>query len=465
MKADDSRQVNTGEEESGQNSEGALHGAEADVTTRKRTKAEWERESGLMDVVCERGNLMHAYQRVLKNKGAAGVDGIGIAEFKEHLKQHWPTIKAKLLAGEYMPAPVRRVDIPKPQGGVRTLGIPTLTDRLIQQALHQVLSPIFEAEFSESSYGFRPGRNAHQAVKAAKQYVAEGRRIVVDMDLEKFFDRVNHDLLMQKLSTKIEDGRVLRLIRRYLEAGMMADGMVSPRTEGTPQGGPLSPLLSNILLTELDRELERRGHTFCRYADDCNIYVKSKEAGERVMVSITRFLADTLKLTVNAAKSAVARPWERKFLGYSLTWHKAPKLKIAPTSLKRLEDKIREVLKGARGRSLTKVIDELNPILRGWMAYFKLTETKRVLEKLDGWIRRKLRCILWRQWKRPYTRAKNLMKAGLVEERAFRSAFNQRGPWWNSGASHMNQAFPKSFFDRLGLVSLLDTMRRLQCVQ
>lgn len=260
MKADDSRQVNTGEEESGQNSEGALHGAEADVTTRKRTKAEWEQAGGLMDAVCERGNLMLAYDRVLKNKGAAGVDGIGIAEFKEHLKQHWPTIKAKLLAGEYMPSPVRRVDIPKPQGGVRTLGIPTLTDRLIQQALHQVLSPTFEAEFSESSYGFRPGRNAHQAVKAAKQYVAEGRRVVVDMDLEKFFDRVNHDLLMQKLSTKIDDGRVLRLIRRYLEAGMMADGMVSQRTEGTPQGGPLSPLLSNILLTELDRELERRGH-------------------------------------------------------------------------------------------------------------------------------------------------------------------------------------------------------------
>jgi len=465
MKADDSRQVNTGDEESGQNSEGALHGAEADVTTRLRTKAEWARESGLMGVVCERGNLMLAYDRVLKNKGAAGVDGIGIAEFKEHLKQHWPTIKAKLLAGEYMPAPVRRVDIPKPQGGVRTLGIPTLTDRLIQQALHQVLSPIFEVGFSESSYGFRPGRNAHQAVKAAKQYVAEGRRVVVDMDLEKFFDRVNHDLLMQKLSTKIDDGRVLRLIRRYLEAGMMADGMVSQRTEGTPQGGPLSPLLSNILLTALDRELERRGHAFCRYADDCNIYVKSKVAGERVMASITRFLADRLKLTVNAAKSAVEQPWKRKFLGYSVTWHKAPKLRIAPTSLKRQEDKIRGVLKGARGRSLTKVIDELNPILRGWMAYFKLTETKRVLEELDGWIRRKLRCILWRQWKRPYTRAKNLMKAGLTEERAFRSAFNQRGPWWNSGASHMNQAFPKSFFDRLGLVSLLDTMRRLQCVQ
>jgi RNA-directed DNA polymerase len=465
MKAEDSRSVNAGEAKSGRNSEGALHGAETDVTTRLRTKAEWERGSGLMEAVCERGNLRLAYQRVVENKGAAGVDGIGVTEFKDHLKQHWPTIKARLLAGEYMPQPVRRVDIPKAQGGVRTLGIPTATDRMIQQALHQVLSPIFEADFSASSYGFRPGRSAHQAVKAAKQYVAEGRRFVVDMDLEKFFDRVNHDLLMEKLSKKIGDGRVLRLIRRYLEAGMMADGIVSPRTQGTPQGGPLSPLLSNILLTELDQELERRGHAFCRYADDCNIYVKSKTAGERVMASITRILADTLKLTVNAAKSAVAHPWERKFLGYSLTWHKAPRLRIASTSLKRLEDKIREVLKGARGRSLTTVIAELNPILRGWMAYFRLTETKKVLEELDGWIRHKLRCILWRQWKRPYTRAKNLMKAGLTEERAFRSACNQRGPWWNSGASHMNAAFPKSFFDRLGLVSLLDTTRRLQCAQ
>ncbi|MEE9911544.1 MAG: group II intron reverse transcriptase/maturase [Deltaproteobacteria bacterium] len=418
-----------------------------------------------MEVVCERDNLKLAYQRVMENKGAAGVDGIGAAEFNDHLKQHWPTIKAKILVGTYNPQPVRRVDIPKPQGGIRTLGIPTLTDRLIQQALHQVLSPVFEADFSESSYGFRRGRNAHQAVKAARQYVAEGRRFVVDMDLEKFFDRVNHDLLMEKLSKKIGDGRVMRLIRRYLEAGMMSEGIVSPRTEGTPQGGPLSPLLSNILLTELDRELERRGHAFCRYADDCNIYVKSQRAGQRVMASITRFLADTLKLTVNVAKSAVARPWKRKFLGYSLTWHKAPRLRIAATSLKRLEDNIRKVFKGARGRSLNTTIVELNPILRGWMAYFRLIQTKKVLEELDGWIRHKLRCILWRQWKRPYTRAKNLMKAGLKEERAFCSAFNQRGPWWNSGASHMNQAFPKSFFDRLGLVSLQDTMRRLQRVQ
>ena len=438
--------------------------AEAEPVGVERTKAELERMSGLMEVVCERGNLWLAYERVIRNKGAGGVDGIGVAEFKAHLQQHWPTIKARLLAGTYNPQAVRRVDIPKPQGGVRTLGIPTLTDRLIQQALHQVLSPIFEAEFSESSYGFRPGRNAHQAVQAARQYVAEGRRIVVDMDLEKFFDRVNHDILMVKLAKKIGDGRVLKLIRRYLEAGMMAEGVVSPRRQGTPQGGPLSPLLSNILLTELDRELERRGHAFCRYADDCNIYVRSHAAGERTLTSIRRFLSERLKLTVNEAKSAVARPWERKFLGYSVSWHKAPKLRIAPSSLQRLQDKVREVLKGAGGRSVGGTIDELNPVLRGWAAYFKLTETKTPLETLDGWLRRKLRCILWRQWKRPYTRAKNLMKAGLKEERAFRSAFNQRGPWWNSGASHMNAAFPKSFFDRLGLVSLLDTTRRLQCL-
>lgn len=465
MKAEQTRQVTTQAEELAQNAGGIAMGAEAAVTTQARTKAELAQDGELMAAVCERGNLQLAYQRVVENKGAAGVDGIGVAAFKDHLKQHWPTIKAKLLAGEYMPAAVRRVDIAKPQGGTRTLGIPTLTDRMIQQALHQVLSPIFEAEFSESSYGFRPGRNAHQAVKAAQQYVAEGRRVVVDMDLEKFFDRVNHDHLMEKLSKKIGDRRVLRLIRRYLEAEMMAEGIVSPRTEGTPQGGPLSPLLSNILLTELDRELERRGHAFCRYADDCNIYVRTQQAGERVMASITRFLADTLKLTVNVAKSAVARPWQRKFLGYSMTWHKAPKLRIAPASYQRLEQRVREVLKGASGRSVSAVIAELNPLLRGWMAYFRLTQTKQALEELDGWIRHKLRCILWRQWKRPYTRATNLMKAGLVEERAFRSAFNQRGPWWNSGASHMNQAFPKSYFDRLGLVSLLDTLHRFQCVQ
>ena len=415
-----------------------------------------------MEAVCERGNLWSAYERVVGNKGAAGVDGIDRLTFKTHLQQHWPAIKAKLLAGTYIPQAVRRVDIAKPQGGVRTLGIPTLTDRLIQQALHQVLSPIFEPTFSASSYGFRPGRSAHQAVLAAKQYVAEGRRVVVDMDLEKFFDRVNHDILMEKVSRGVDDRRVLKLIRRYLEAGMMADGVVSPRTQGTPQGGPLSPLLSNILLTDLDRELERRGHAFCRYADDCNIYVRSEAAGARVLASMTRFLEERLKLNVNAAKSAVDRPWNRKFLGYSLTAHKAPKLRIAPTSIERLKAKVGEVFRRGCGCSLGKTIVALNPILRGWAAYFKLTETKRVLEDLDGWIRRKLRCVLWRQWKRPYTRAQNLMRAGLPEERAFRSAFNQRGPWWNSGASHMNAAYRKPYFDRLGLVSLLATTQRLQ---
>lgn len=415
-----------------------------------------------MEAVCERGNLWSAYERVVGNKGAAGVDGIDRMAFKAHLQKHWPTIKAKLLAGTYIPQAVRRVDIAKPQGGVRTLGIPTLTDRLIQQALHQVLSPIFEPTFSASSYGFRPGRSAHQAVQAAKQYVATGRRVVVDMDLEKFFDRVNHDILMEKVSRGIDDRRVLKLIRRYLEAGMMADGVVSPRTQGTPQGGPLSPLLSNILLTELDRELESRGHAFCRYADDCNIYVRSQAAGDRVLASITQFLEERLQLQVNEAKSAVARPWERKFLGYSLTAHKSPKLRIAPTSVERLKAKVGEVFRRGRGRSVRRTIEDLNPVLRGWAAYFKLTESRRVLEDLDGWIRRKLRCLLWRQWKRPYRRAQNLMRAGLPEERAFRSAFNQRGPWWNSGASHMNAAYRQSYFDRSGLVSLLATTRRLQ---
>jgi len=447
--------------EPGRNPGGVVSGAETDATTHMRTKAESE---GLMEAVVSRGNLWSAYERVMRNKGSAGVDGIGVAEFKAHLQRHWPTIRARLLAGEYIPSPVRRVDIPKPQGGVRTLGIPTLTDRLIQQALHQVLSPIFEPTFSAHSYGFRAGRSAHQAVRQAQRYVAEGYRVVVDLDLEKFFDRVNHDLLMGRLASIIADRRVLQLIRRYLEAGMMADGLVSPRRVGTPQGGPLSPLLSNILLTDLDRELERRGHKFCRYADDCNIYVRSQRAGERLLASLIRFLAERLKLKVNEAKSAVAPPWRRKFLGYSLTWHKAPRRRIAAQSRKRLKQKIRAVLKGARGRSLRHTIERLNPILRGWAAYFKLTETRRVLEELDGWLRHKLRCILWRQWKRPYTRARNLMKAGLDEGRAFRSAYNQRGPWWNSGASHMNQAYRKSFFDRLGLVSLLDSVRRLQCV-
>ena len=461
MKAEADREDQVGAAATGRNPGAAVACAEADVATRPWTKAEVATTS-LMEAVVERGNLKLAYQRVVENKGAAGVDQLAVSELKEHLKRHWPTIRARLLTGAYQPQPVRSVDIPKPQGGVRTLGIPTVVDRLIQQALHQVLQPMFEPTFADASYGFRPGRNAHQALRQARQYVAQGKRWVVDMDLEKFFDRVNHDLLMSKLAVKIGDARVLTLIRRYLEAGMMADGLVQPRTEGTPQGGPLSPLLSNILLTDLDRELERRGHAFCRYADDCNIYVASERAGRELLQRLTHFLAERLKLKVNAAKSAVARPWRRRFLGYSVTWHRQPKLRIAASSIERLTDKVKVLLRGARGRSLGTTIQTLNPLLRGWAAYFKLTQTKRPLEDRDGWIRHKLRCILWRQWKRSYTRARNLMQRGLTAERAWRSATNGRGPWWNAGASHMHAAFPKSWFDYLGLVSLLDTVQRLQ---
>ncbi len=445
----------------GRNLPGTGAGAEVRTAAGGRTKPE---ALGLMEAAVERSNLLCAYERVVKNKGAPGVDGLTVAGFKPWLQAHWPRIRQELLAGDYIPAAVRKVEIPKPQGGVRMLGIPTVLDRLIQQALHQVLQPLFEPEFSKSSYGFRPGRNAHQAVKAARDYVAEGKRWTVDLDLEKFFDRVNHDVLMARVVRKVRDERVLKLIRRYLEAGLMEGGVVSARTEGTPQGGPLSPLLSNILLTDLDRELERRGHRFCRYADDCNIYVGSKRSGQRVMTAITAFLEQGLKLKVNAAKSAVARPWQRKFLGYSMTWHKKPKLKIAQQSRERFAEKIRKTLREARGGSLKQAVERLNPVLRGWVAYFRLTEVKGVLEELDGWIRRKLRVLHWRHWKHNHARAKNLMRAGLSERRAWLSSTNGHGPWWNGGASHMNEAYPKSWFDRMGLVSLLDTQRRFLSV-
>jgi len=417
-----------------------------------------------MEAVVERENMFGALRQVEANKGSAGVDGVSVDALRACLREHWPRIKEELLEGRYQPQPVRKVEIPKPGGkGMRQLGIPTVMDRLIQQALNQVMQPIFDPDFSESSYGFRPGRSAHQAVLRAREYAATDRRWVVDMDLEKFFDRVNHDILMARLARKIADRRVLQLIRGYLQAGSMVGGVVSPRTEGTPQGGPLSPLLSNILLDDLDKELEQRGHAFCRYADDCNIYVKSRRAGQRVLESLTRFLANRLKLKVNVDKSAVARPWVRKFLGYSMTFHKRPRLRVAPAVVDRMKAKLREQFRMGRGRNIRRVIEELTPVLRGWVNYFRLSEVKGNFEELDEWIRRKFRCIIWRQWKRTYTRAKNMMKCGLGEERAWRSAKNQRGPWWNSGASHMNQCFPKRFFERLGLVSLLSQLRRLQC--
>jgi RNA-directed DNA polymerase len=415
-----------------------------------------------MEEVVERSNLQLAYQRVVKNKGAPGVDEVTVTEFKGWLKMHWPSVKIALLEGRYLPRPVRRVDIPKPAGGLRTLGVPTVVDRLIQQALHQVLQPLFEPTFSAGSFGFRPGRGAHQAVRKAQEYIRAGKRWVVDIDLEKFFDRVNHDVLMARVSRQVNDARVLKLIRRFLEAGMMNEGLVEPRTEGTPQGGPLSPLLSNILLNDLDHELERRELSFCRYADDCNIYVRSRVAGERVMSGVRTFLEGALKLRINTEKSAVARPWERKFLGFSVTAHRESRLRIAPASVQRLTQKVRDLMRTGRGRSLAHTIEDLNPLLRGWINYFRLTESKGVLEELDGWVRRRLRCLLWRQWKRGRTRASKLRALGLDAERARLSAGNGHGPWWNAGASHMNHALPANYFTHKGLVSLMGTHQRLQ---
>jgi RNA-directed DNA polymerase len=389
-------------------------GASSVTATRENSGAEAEQ---LLEAVVERKNMWLALKQVERNSGAAGVDNMTVAQLRSYLREHWLLIKEELLAGSYQPQPVLKVEIPKPGGkGMRMLGIPTVVDRLLQQALHQVLSPLFEPSFSESSYGFRPHRSAHQAVLKARQYVREGRRWVVDIDLEKFFDRVNHDILMSRLARRIKDKRVLRLIRRYLQAGMMSNGLTTARREGTPQGGPLSPLLSNILLDELDKELGRRGHRFCRYADDCNVYVQSRSAGERVLKSLTIFLERRLRLKVNAEKSAVARPWERKFLGYSFTMQRETRLKVARESVQRLKGKLREIFRRGRGRNLKRLIEEeLTPLLRGWLNYFRLAEVKGIFEELDSWIRRKLRGLIWRKWKRPFTRAKNLMQHGLAK--------------------------------------------------
>lgn len=445
--------------ELGRNSGGDDRGVDGFTAATGQTKAG---EPSLMEAVVDRDNLWLAYRKVVGNRGAPGGDGLPVEQFADWLKMHWPSVKAALINGQYLPQAIRAVDIPKPAGGVRTLGIPTVLDRLIQQALLQTLQPIFEPGFSESSYGFRPGRSAQQAVLAAQQYVLEGRRWVVDIDLEKFFDRVNHDILMSRIARRVTDARVLKLIRRYLEAGLMRDGLVAQRREGAPQGGPLSPLLSNILLTDWDRELERRGHAFCRYADDCNIYVRSKAAGEQLLKQMKGFLAERLKLQINEAKSACAKPSTRKFLGYSLTGQRQARLRIAPQSLQRLTARVKELLRQGRGRSLTHTIEILNPVLRGWIGYFQYTQTKNALENLDGWLRRRLRCLLWRQAKHRQGRTTMLRRQGLPEDRAWRSARNGYGPWWNSGTSHMNAAFPKRFFDALGLISLLDTQRRLQ---
>ena len=417
--------------------------------------------SMLMEEILREENLSRALKRVRANKGAPGVDGMTVDQLEEYLREHWTHIREQLLSSTYVPEPVRVVEIPKPTGGTRMLGIPTVLDRWIEQAILQVIGPIFDAGFSESSYGFRPGRNAQQAVEQARQYIAAGRRWVVDLDLERFFDRVNHDILMSRVARKVKDKRLLKLIRRYLEAGLMTDGVVSPHVAGTPQGGPLSPLLSNVLLDDLDKELERRRHHFCRYADDCNAYVSSRKAGERVMASVTSFLEHKLKLKVNRDKSAVDRPWKRKFLGYTVTVNKPPRLKPAPQSVKRAKANIRQITRRGRGRNIQRTIKDISVFLRGWFGYYRLTEVKQLFEDLDGWIRRHLRKILWRQWKNPRNRARMLQRFGTWPDKAKRATTNGRGPWWNAGAPHMHAAITNERLFDWGLLSLLGMYRRL----
>ncbi len=410
----------------------------------------------LIEEVLRRENLLAALKRVQANKGAPGIDGMTVDELPAYLRTAWPAIREQLLNATYVPSPVREVNIPKPGGGTRMLGIPIVLDRLITQAIAQVMSPIFDPGFSAHSYGFRPGRSAHQALEQMCAHITDGHRWVADFDLEKFFDQVNHDILMSRVARKIRDKRLLKLIRRYLTAGIVKDGLVSMREAGTPQGSPLSPLLSNILLDDLDKELECRGHKFCRYADDVNIYVKSKRAGDRIMASVTHFLESKLRLRVNRDKSTVDRPWKRKFLGYTVTNHRAPRLKPAPSSIKRAKDRIREITHKGRGRNILKVIQEINQYLRGWFGYFRLSSVKQTLDLLDQWIRRRLRKILWEQWRKPKTRYRKLVALGLWAERARKATATGRRAWWNAGSSHMHAAIPNKLLAQWGLLSLLD---------
>ncbi len=414
-------------------------------TARKKseTPAVFEK---LMEEVCERRNLEAALRRVQANKGAPGLDRQTVEDLAEHLRQHWPAIRDQLLSGTYQPQPVKRVEIPKPDGGVRKLGIPTVLDRFIQQAVLQVLQERWDPTFSPQSYGFRPKRSAHQAVAAAQGFITEGYRWVVDLDLEKFFDRVNHDILMGRIAKRIDDPRLLRLIRAFLNAGVMADGLVSPTDEGTPQGGPLSPLLSNIVLDDLDRELTRRGLRFARYADDCNIYVRSRRAGERVMAGVTHYLTTQLKLKVNESKSAVARPWERKFLGFSFTRGKVPKRRIAPKALDRFKAKVRELTRRTRGVSLKQMATTLSRYLAGWRGYFAYCETPSVLRDLDSWIHRRLRAFVWKQWRRGRTRFAELRKRNVKGDLVAQTAGSSHGPWRLSKSPALHYAFPTAYF-------------------
>jgi RNA-directed DNA polymerase len=416
--------------------------------------------SDLMGRVCERGNLNRAYKRVKANKGAPGIDGMTVGELYDWLIGHKGALVESLLDGSYEPQPVLGKEIDKPSGGKRRLGIPTVVDRLVQQAIHQVLEGIVDPTFSESSYGFRRGRNAHQAVKQAAEHVAEGRNIVVDVDLAKFFDRVNHDKLMARVARHVSDKRLLRITRRFLEAGMMWDGVCVERYEGTPQGGPLSPLLANLLLDDLDKELERRGHRFCRYADDCNIYVRTQKAGDRVLRSVTRFLEEKLRLQVNEEKSAAAPVQERQFLGYRILWD--GRLAIAPRSLERAKRRIRQITRRNRGISLEQMIRELNSYLTGWVTYFRYAACKSHLKRLDEWTRRKLRCVRLKQRKRAKSIADFLQSLGVPEWNAWILALSGKGWWRKAGAPQANQAMSIAWFRAQGLVSLSERYAELQ---
>jgi RNA-directed DNA polymerase len=422
-------------------------------TAKRMIESPAKNHEQLMEEVCERENCLQAYKRVKSNKGSPGIDGMTVEQLPEHLKEHWPAIREQLLNGTYKPQPVKRVEIPKPDGGVRQLGIPTVLDRMVQQAVMQVLQSRWDAEFSEHSHGFRPGRSAHQAVAKAQKYVAAGKRWVVDLDLEKFFDRVNHDKLMAAVARRVADKRMLKVIRAFLTAGVMEKGLVGPVDEGTPQGGPLSPLLSNLVLDELDRELERRRHCFVRYADDCNIYVRSRRAGERVKQSITGFIVRRLKLKVNEQKSAVARPVERKFLGFSFTLREA-KRRIAAKAIVRFKQKVREVTGRTRGINIERMTKELASYLRGWKSYFGFCETPSVLERLDQWIRHRLRSMIWKQWKRGKVRFRELCDRGVGRHLAAQTAGSACGPWRIANSPALNIAFPIAYFDALGVPRL-----------
>lgn len=419
-------------------------------------------DTHLLDRVLERDNMFAALRRVVENKGAPGSDGMTVQNLQPYLKEHWLTIRSALLNGTYRPTPVRRVEIPKPGGGVRLLGIPSALDRLIQQALLQVLTPVFDPHFSPSSYGFRPGRRGHDAVRTARQYVQDGWKVVVDFDVEKFFDRVNHDILMSRVARRVIDKRVLRLLRAYLESGVLLHGVVVATGEGTPQGGPLSPLLANVLLDDLDKELERRGHRFVRYADDCNVYVRTRRAGERVKQGISNFLHSRLKLTVNEAKSAVDFPHRRKFLGFSMQLGKTVRVRLAPQSIQRCKMKVRELTSRSRSQSQESRISRLSSYLRGWVHYFALADTPSPFEVLDGWIRRRLRLCIWKQWKRAYTRFKNLRQLGLPEWVAWEAAGSKKGLWRIADSPPLKRTLTNAYWRSQGLVSLLDEYHKIR---